>query len=208
VCVCCRRATSHTRLRARDHWYNSSIFIGGKGTSGPWSPHGFPPGGGGGGWSSTVYMDSFLHGIEWIMFRGHLDYLQNSPLGGRPNTKTLGRHPVRPVTYMASHYTRGSVTTPHEFGGVLGLFLWAPTTSWSWAHGSWLVCALALSSSVGLSRAYSKFPKHEKGGGGAESARKPQVLEPPYFGGVIHGAASALVPQLTGSPAYGRAFVL
>ena len=26
-----------------------------------------------------------LHGIEWIMFRGHLDYFQKPPLGGRPN---------------------------------------------------------------------------------------------------------------------------
>ena len=28
-----------------------------------------------------------MHGIEWIIFHGHLDYFQNSPLGGRPNTK-------------------------------------------------------------------------------------------------------------------------
>ena len=34
-----------------------------------------------------VYMDSFLHGIEWIMFHGHLDYFQKPPLGARPKIK-------------------------------------------------------------------------------------------------------------------------
>jgi hypothetical protein len=40
-----------------------------------------------------VCMDSYmalngsLHGIEWIMFHGHLDYFQKPPLGGRLNTK-------------------------------------------------------------------------------------------------------------------------
>jgi hypothetical protein len=28
-----------------------------------------------------------LHGIEWIMFHGHLDYFQKLPLGGGSNTK-------------------------------------------------------------------------------------------------------------------------
>jgi hypothetical protein len=32
-------------------------------------------------------MDSFLHGIQWIVFHGHLDYFQKPPLGGRPDTK-------------------------------------------------------------------------------------------------------------------------
>jgi hypothetical protein len=36
---------------------------------------------------------------------------------------------------MASHYTRQSVTTQHDFGGVLGrpsnTLLWALTISWS-----------------------------------------------------------------------------
>ena len=35
---CTLRATSHTRLRARDH-YSSSTLIGGKGTAGPSSLH-------------------------------------------------------------------------------------------------------------------------------------------------------------------------
>ena len=33
-----------------------------------------------------VYMDLFLHGIEWIVFHGRLDYFQKPPLGGRPYT--------------------------------------------------------------------------------------------------------------------------
>ena len=32
-------------------------------------------------------MRGFLHGIQWIMGHGHLDYFQKPPLGGRPNTK-------------------------------------------------------------------------------------------------------------------------
>jgi hypothetical protein len=48
-----------------------------------------------------------------------------------------------PVTYN----TRGSVTTLHDFVGVLGrplhTFFWALAISW---HGSWLVCEVALNS--------------------------------------------------------------
>ena len=33
------------------------------------------------------FLHGFPHGIEWIMFRGHLHYFQKPPLGGRPNTK-------------------------------------------------------------------------------------------------------------------------
>ena len=32
-----------------------------------------------------------LHGSEWILFHGHLDYFQKPPLGGSDNTK-LGDH--------------------------------------------------------------------------------------------------------------------
>ena len=45
---------------------------------------------------------------------------------------------------MASHYTRGSVTALHDFGGVLGrpldTFLLGSHTH---GHGSWLVCEVA-----------------------------------------------------------------
>jgi hypothetical protein len=36
-------------------------------------------------WMSGLH--EFLHGIKWIMFHGHLDYSQKSPLSSRPNTK-------------------------------------------------------------------------------------------------------------------------
>ena len=87
-----------------------------------------------------------LHGIKWIMFHGHLDYSQKPPLGGRPNTNpwyrdTPNAHHRWFILYyhvreqkiieiafgwepghiwMTSPYTWGSVTTLHEFGGVLG----------------------------------------------------------------------------------------
>jgi hypothetical protein len=81
------RATSHTRLRAHDH-YTSSALIGGKGGAGPSLIHTTLEG-------PTEYVNAswmlsphgFLHGIEWIMFHGHLDYFQKPSLGGRPNTK-------------------------------------------------------------------------------------------------------------------------
>ena len=32
-------------------------------------------------------LHGFLHSIQWIVFRGHLDYFQKPPLGSRSNTK-------------------------------------------------------------------------------------------------------------------------
>ena len=142
------RATSHTRLRVHDH-YTSSTLIVGKGGAGPCSLYTMLEG-------ATKYVNArwmlslhgFLHGIERIMFHGHMDYCQKPPLGGRPNTKphdhgTLNSynrrfillyHVWRPTkikihwnsiwlrvrAHMASHYTWASITTLHEFGGVLG----------------------------------------------------------------------------------------
>ena len=97
------------------------------------------------------------------MFHGHLDNFQKPPLGGKSNTKpgdhgTLNTHNrwcilfhhawgpawieihwnsirLRACSHMTSHYTWGSVTTPHDFGGVLrqplDTFFWALTISWS-----------------------------------------------------------------------------
>ena len=97
------------------------------------------------------------------MGHGHLDYFQKSPLGGRSYMK-LGDHGtpnahnrwfillyyvwgpawidihwnsiwLRVRSRMASHYTWGSVITPHDFGGVMGRHLdtsfWSLTISWS-----------------------------------------------------------------------------
>jgi hypothetical protein len=119
-----------------------------------------------------VYMD-FLHGIEWVMFHGHLECFQKPPLGGRPKTK-LGDHGtpnadnhwfnvfyyvwghacieihgnsirLRAWSHMTSHYTWGSVSTLHEFEDVLG----RPSDTFFGlsqfhGHGSWLVCEVAL----------------------------------------------------------------
>ena len=87
------RATSHTRLRARDH-YISSTLIGGKGGAGPSSLRASFEG-------PTEYVNArwmqslhgSLQGIDWIMFHGHLDFIQKPPLGGRPNTKP-GDHDI------------------------------------------------------------------------------------------------------------------
>jgi hypothetical protein len=75
------------RLRAHKH-YTSSTLIGGKGRACPSLLHTTVEG-------PTKYVNArlvqslygFLHGIKWIMFRGHLQYFQEPPLGGRPNTK-------------------------------------------------------------------------------------------------------------------------
>jgi hypothetical protein len=81
------RATSHTRLRARDH-YTSSTLIGGKvepvqvcftlRLRDQWSM-----------WmqDGCKSLHGVLHGIKWIMFHGHLDCFQKPPLGGSSNTK-------------------------------------------------------------------------------------------------------------------------
>ena len=106
------------------------------------------------------------------MFHGHLDYFKKPPLDGRPNTKpwdhgTLLAHNrwfilfdrvwgpawienpwnniwLRDWSRMTSHYTWGSVTTLHDFKGVLGrpldTFFGLPQFH---GHVSWLVCEVA-----------------------------------------------------------------
>jgi hypothetical protein len=72
------RATSHMRLRAHDH-HISSTLIGGKGGVGPSSLHITLKG-------PTEFVNArwikrlhgFLHGIEWIMLHGHLDYFHKT----------------------------------------------------------------------------------------------------------------------------------
>ena len=150
------RPTSHTRLRTRDH-YASSTLIGGKGGAGPSSLHTMLEG-------PTEYVNArwmsslhgFMHGIEWIMFHGHLDYFQKLSLGGRLITKPGDHGTMNPHnrwysmfyhvrgpawieidwnsiwlrSHMISHYTWGSVTTLHDFGDVLG----RPLDKFFWAH--------------------------------------------------------------------------
>ena len=44
-------------------------------------------------------LHGFVHGIERVMFHGHLDYFLKSPLGGRPDTK-LGDHGIRTLVIV------------------------------------------------------------------------------------------------------------
>ena len=109
-----------------------------------------------------VCMDSYM-ASNGTCFIGHLDYFQKPPYEGRLNTRT-GDHGtpnthhcwiilidrvwgstwievhwnqiwLRAWSHMTSYYTRGSVTTWYDFGGVLGwplnTFLWTLTISWS-----------------------------------------------------------------------------
>ena len=105
----------------------------------------------------TVYMNSYMASKGHV--HGHLDYFQKPPLGGGPTTK-LGDHGTQNVhncwfilfhhmwgstwinihwnsiwlrvrSHMTSHYTWRSVTTLHDFGGVLerplDTFFWGST---------------------------------------------------------------------------------
>ena len=53
---------------------------------------------------------------------------------------------LRVRSHMASHYTRGSITILHDFGGVLGGPFWTLSFGLSQfhGHGTWLVCEVAL----------------------------------------------------------------
>ena len=159
------RATSHMTLRAHDHYTSSTLIgvkraelvqvrftLHLRDQQRMWMQDD----------GCKVYMASYMapNGscfmITWIIFKNHL-------LGGMPNTK-LGDHGtpnaddcwfillyhvwrpawmeihwnsirLRARSHMTSHYTWGSVTTLHDFGGVLGwplgTFFWALTISWS-----------------------------------------------------------------------------
>ena len=110
-----------------------------------------------------VYMDSYMASngscfmVTWIIFKNRLlevGLTQNQETHGTLNAHyccfILFYHVWGPAwieihwngiwlrawSHMTSHYTWGSVTTLHDFGGVLGrpldTFFWALTNSWSW----------------------------------------------------------------------------
>ena len=139
------------------------------------------------------YIDSYMASngsrstVTWTLFKNHL-----WPLRGRPNTKPPGDHGtptaydhwfilfhhvwgpmwinfhwnsiwLRARSLMTSHYTWGTMTTLHDFEGVLGwpldTFFWAPTMSWSrllarvWSGPSfppWRVAEVAMSLTHGV----------------------------------------------------------
>ena len=173
------RATSH---ETESPWpFTLSALIGGKGGAGPSSLHTTlegPTDQVSARWMKTLH--SFLRGIQWIMFHGHLDYFQNPSLGVRPNTKPgdrgtpnahnrwfiLSYHVWGPrwieIHYnsiwlgtrsrMTSHYTWGSVTTLlHGFGGVLG----RPLNTFLLGSHNFMVTALGSCVKVALNIIFS-----------------------------------------------------
>ena len=119
-----------------------------------------------------VYMDSYMASngssfmVTWTIFKNHLlEVGLTKKLGDHdsPNTHNcwyiLFNHAwiptwieihwnsiwLRARSHMTSHYTWGSVTTLHDFGGVLERHLELPFgLSQSNGHNSWLVCEMAL----------------------------------------------------------------
>ena len=110
-----------------------------------------------------VYMDSYMASngscfmVTWTIFKHHLlevSLTQNQETMVTPNAHNhwfiLFYHVwgpayikihqnnicLRSQSHLTSHYTWGSVTTLHDYGGVLGrhldTFFWALTISWSW----------------------------------------------------------------------------
>ena len=159
--------TSHTRLRARDHYTFQALSLVQKVelvqdhftlrlrdqrieyVDAQWM------------WS----LRGFLHDIEWIMVHGYLDYFQKSFLGGRPNTKPLGDHGTLNahdrwfiVFYRIwgaawievrwksiwlrvwSHITSHYMMLEGVLGRLLDTFLLG---SQFHGHNSWLVCEVA-----------------------------------------------------------------
>ena len=122
---------------------------------------------------SKVYVDSYV-ASNGSCVHGHLDYFPKQPLGGRPNTnrETMALQALtalvlfyfimmwgpawieihwnsiwlRVRSHMAWHYTWGSVTTLHDFGGAFGHFLLGSHNFMAAALGScvkWpLVCLI------------------------------------------------------------------
>jgi hypothetical protein len=103
-------------------------------------------------------LHEILHGIEWIMFHGHLEYFQKPPTGDHGTPHVHNRQFIifyhvwgppwvkvhwysiwlRVLSHITSHDIWGSVTTLHDFGGYrmlgrhLDTFFWALTISGSW----------------------------------------------------------------------------
>jgi hypothetical protein len=153
--------TSHTRLRARDH-YPLSTLIGSKGRAGPillhtilrdqrsmWMQDG-----------CKVYMDGFQHGIKWIMSCGQLEYFQKPPLGGRPNTKLWDHDSPGNRWSILFYHLWGPLWIEIHWNSIWlrardhATWLWRVCWDVLWTHsfglsqfhghGSWLVCEVAL----------------------------------------------------------------
>jgi hypothetical protein len=124
------RATSHMRLRACHHCPSMTHWW--KRRSQPmFAPHY--------AWGANIvcgckmdikwHLRGFLHGIEWIMFHGHLDYFQKPPLRGRPDTKPWDHYTPKSHNCwsLILYHVWGPRITEIAFGWGLG-HLWLHTT--------------------------------------------------------------------------------
>ena len=153
---------THETAGPWDH-STSSTLIGGKGKAIPSSLHTMLEGPK--EWMQDgckVYMDSYTASnrscyiLTWIFFKCNLlevGLTQNRETMALQMLTTVGLFYIimcedpawieipwnsiwlRAQSHVTSHYTRGSVTTLHDFGGVLGrplgTFFWVVTMSWS-----------------------------------------------------------------------------
>ena len=119
------RATSWTRMRARDHC-TSSTLIGRKSKARPSSLHTTLEG-------PTEYVNArwiqsvhvFLQGIEWIMFHGHLDYFLKTTyleVGLTQNQETMALQTLTTIGVF-SFIVRED---PHEWKCIETTFCWGP----------------------------------------------------------------------------------
>ena len=184
------RATSHTRLRALDH-YTPSNIIGGVGGASPSSLTHYTWGANGVWDTRWMYsLHGFLHGIKRIMFYGHLDYSQKPPLGDRPNTKsedhgtpnahnrrfTLFHHARQPAWIKNSLKYNHLVEGPITYDFTLHLRVRDHTTwFWTWSSDGLWTLSFGLSQFHGhgswlvcevapSNAAHDKVQKEEKDG--------------------------------------------
>jgi hypothetical protein len=126
------------------------------------------------------WIHGFLHGIERIMFHGHLDYFQKPPLGGWPNTKPgdIASPNAHNRRFILIYHVWGSAWINIRWNNI-----WLRTRSWIYdftlrlkvhdhttrfwrcvgtafsfglsqfhGHNSWLMCEVALSDLLQASR--------------------------------------------------------
>ena len=100
---------------------------------------------------SLWMQDGFLHGIKWIMFHGHLDYLQKPFLGDRPNTKPRdhGMHSERSQTLIMQQIRLDNFLYVKNWWCTLPcipflLSFMVPNCFYGWRLISMIICSLML----------------------------------------------------------------
>ena len=100
-------------------------------------------------WIESLH--GFLHGIKWIMFHGHLDYLQKPFLGDRPNTKPRdhGMHSERSQTLIMQQIRLDNFLYVKNWWCTLPcipflLSFMVPNCFYGWRLISMIICSLML----------------------------------------------------------------